>query len=143
LRIFSATGSAAAITERLGIEPTNAVEQGQRPRPTAKRVASMSQWSLETVEREGDLAEHLVELLDRVEPVRDRLVALVGNGYQLDWWCSVESIDTERAIELYPELLARLSAFPWPLLIDAWTAEVVPVFVELEVAVPRLMPASR
>lgn len=119
--MFSATGSAAAITERLGILPTTVVERGDQPHLTGSRVASVCGWRLETVERDGDLTIHLVELLERLEPVRDQLVALVNDGYEMDWWCSVESRDTERDIALDPGLLARLAVFPWPLLIDAWT----------------------
>jgi hypothetical protein len=47
----------------------------------------------------------------------------------------------------YPDLIAQqpVAQLPWghvTVLLDKLT-EVVPVFVELEVAVPRLMPASR
>jgi hypothetical protein len=81
----------------------------------------VSAWRLETEWRESDLSAHLVELLERVEPVHGHLLELTADGYEMDWWCSVESLDTERAIELDPALLTRLAAFPGPLLIDAWT----------------------
>jgi hypothetical protein len=123
LRIFSESGLAADVTERLGIEPTSVVERGERPRLTAKKAASASVWRLATTERASDLAEHLVELLDQVEPTLGRVLALAGEGYVMDWWCSVESLDTERAIELAPTRLGRLAAFPGPLLIDAWTTD--------------------
>lgn len=111
------------MTERLRIEPTDAVEGAGSGRPSATSRRSMSIWRLATDERQSDLAEHLVELLDRVEPMREQLVALANDGYVMDWWCSVESLDTERAIELSPALLARLASLPVPLLIDAWTVD--------------------
>ena len=83
----------------------------------------MSAWRLETERRDAVLSDHLCELLDHVEPVRDQLELLTLRGYRIDWWSSVESLHTERAIELGPALLGRLSAFPGPLLIDAWSVE--------------------
>jgi hypothetical protein len=120
-RIFSEIGLASAVGERLGLQATSAIERGQRLRPTTTAKAVTSVWELSTVERESELAEHLHELLSQIEPARDRLLSLIPEGYVMDWWCSVEALDTERAIELEPSLLARLAAFPAPLLIDAWT----------------------
>ena len=120
-RIFSETALASAVGERLGIQATSVVERGQPLRPATTRKAVTSAWQLSTLQREGELAEHLHELLRQIEPLRDRLLSLIPDGYVMDWWCSVESLDTERAIELEPSLLARLAAFPAPLLIDAWT----------------------
>lgn len=71
----------------------------------------------------SELAEHLIELLDVVEPLTGRLVDLVSDGYRMDWFCFVEARALEHAVELDQPLLARLAALPGSLLIDTYGAD--------------------
>jgi hypothetical protein len=71
----------------------------------------------------SELGEHLVELLDQIEPRRETLLHLLADGYQMDWFCFVEAGALEHAVELDQPLLARLAAFPGSLLIDTYGAD--------------------
>ena len=121
LRLFSDTRPAAEVTVRLGIEPTTSHERGDRLGARTRAVARQSGWVLSTDVREpSDLHEHLIELLDRVEPVRDRLLELTHAGWEMDWFCFVEAVALEHAVELDHDLLRRLAALPGALLIDTY-----------------------
>jgi hypothetical protein len=83
-----------------------------------------SRWNLSTQMREpSDLHEHLSELLDLVEPVRESLLSLTADGYGMDWFCFVEAAALEHAVELDQHLMSRLAVFPGSLLIDTYGAE--------------------
>jgi hypothetical protein len=72
------------------------------------------------VREDSQLSEHLIQLLDQLEPEREQLLVWVEGGCAIDWFCFVEAGDLERAIELDHGLLTRLAAIPGPLLIDTY-----------------------
>jgi hypothetical protein len=71
----------------------------------------------------SELSDHLSELLDRIEPVRQRIIGLAADGFRMDWFCFVEAGDLEHAVELDPHLLGRLAGYPGPLLIDTYSRD--------------------
>ena len=72
LRLYSERLPAADVSTRLGLEPTSLHERGDRLGKRTRAVAKVSGWNLSTQMREpNELSEHLSELLDRVEPVRE------------------------------------------------------------------------
>ncbi|WP_018685468.1 DUF4279 domain-containing protein [Actinokineospora enzanensis] len=109
-------GSARAVTEMLGLEPTIAAEVGDR---RGRSTVSVPYWFLSSgLPTDAELADHLDWLLDRLEPRQAELWRLVEAGYTADWFCLAASHATEHAVELDRALLARLLAVPGDLLID-------------------------
>jgi hypothetical protein len=88
LRIFSELGSADDVTARLGSAPSPSQELAAR-RDGRQGASRTRAWSLSTEMREpSELAEHLIELLDVVEPLAGSLADLVSDGYRMDWSAS-------------------------------------------------------
>ena len=110
LRIRKPGASAAEVTARLGIEPTDAHEAGDsRPRGVPFREAL---WSLSTkADGNGALAEHLERLLEQVEHKHVELIALADDGFDKDWFCYV-AVRTNGGLELGVELIRRLAQVP-------------------------------
>jgi len=121
-RLFGdATLTAAAVTERLGIQPTRALEAGDRVgrQPGATRTASV--WLLSSgpgSEECTELATQLRRLLDLLEPVTAQLWDLARAGYEANWFCYIASHATEHAAELDRPTLRRLLALPGDLWLD-------------------------
>jgi hypothetical protein len=121
-RIFGDAGlTAAAVTHRLGIQPTHAVEAGD---PVSSRSANThvcSTWLLSSsagIEDGTELTEHLHRLLAILEPVIAPLWELVHEGYEANWFCYIASHATEHAAELDRPTLQRLLALPGDLWLD-------------------------
>jgi Domain of unknown function (DUF4279) len=82
-------------------------------------VRRVSAWLLSSdLPADGELADHLHRLLDRLEPKADTLWQLADQGYVADWFCLAASHATEHAVELGRPLLRRLLALPGDLLLD-------------------------
>ena len=113
--------TAEAVTRRLGVQPTNALEAGDRVgrRPGATRDSSA--WLLTPgpgIEAGAGLAGQLHRLLAVLEPVAAPLWDLVRDGYEANWFCYVASHATEHAVELDRQTLQRLLALPGDLWLD-------------------------
>jgi Domain of unknown function (DUF4279) len=121
-RLFGSEGlTAAAVTRRLGIEPTRAVEAGDRVgrRPNATRASST--WLLSSspgIEEGVELAVQLHRVLAVLEPVTAALWDLVRDGYEANWFCYVASHVTEHSVELDRQLMRQLLALPGDLWLD-------------------------
>jgi hypothetical protein len=113
--------TAAAITRRLAIQPTRAIEAGD---PVSSRPASThdcSLWLLSSsadIEDGTELAEHLHRLLATLEPLTPLLRELIREGYEANWYCWIASHATEHAAELDRPTLRRLLALPGDLWLD-------------------------
>ena len=113
--------TAAAVTRRLGIQPTRAIEAGD---PVSSRSASTrdsSIWLLNSstgIEAGTELAEHLHRLLAILEPVTALLWDLIHDGYEANWLCYIASHATEHAAELDRQTLQRLLDLPGDLWLD-------------------------
>jgi Domain of unknown function (DUF4279) len=121
-RLFgSATLTAAAVTRRLAIAPTRALEQGNRISSRSARTRDSSAWLLSSSpgpEDGTELTEHLHRLLAILEPVTGPLWELVREGYEPNWFCYIASHATEHAAELDRPTLQRILALPGDLWLD-------------------------
>src|SRR3712207_2920643 len=100
---FHLTGAgsrtAAAVSRQLGATPTDQREAGAHAGLRFGRPQEESHWSLcssATGTPEPIELEHaLSRLLDQLEPDREALWRLVGEGYWANWLCYVGSYATE------------------------------------------------
>ena len=117
----NATLTAAAVTRRLGIQPTRAFEEGD---PVSSRSASTRKgtlWLLSSsprIETGTELAEHLHRLLAILEPATQALWELANAGYDANWFCYIASHATEHAAELDRPTMKRILALPGDLWLD-------------------------
>ncbi len=128
LRVEGPDGTPAShITDALGLVPDPG-PAGRRPasddgsRPVSSR-SSTGVWLLGSApspEEGVELAESLRVLLDRVEPVADRLWALAAGGYMISWFCYLGSRALEHAAILDRAVLTRLLTLPGDLWLDVY-----------------------
>ena len=120
-RLFGdARRTAAAVTRRLGIQPTRALEAGD-PVGRSGATRDSSAWLLTSspgIEAGIELAEQLHRLLAVLEPVTAPLWEMVRAGYEADWFCYIASHATEHAAELDRQTVQRLLALPGDLWLD-------------------------
>jgi hypothetical protein len=121
-RLFGGTGlTAAAVTRRLSIQPTRAVEAGDPISRRSAKVRDSSIWLLTSsagIEVGAEVSEHLHRLLASLEPVTALVWELVQEGYEANWFCYVASHAAEHAVELDRTTLQRLLALPGDLWLD-------------------------
>ena len=113
--------TAAAVTRRLGIQPTRALEAGDRVGRRPGTTRDSSAWLLASgsgIEAGTELAGQLHRVLAVLEPVTDALWDLVRAGYEANWFCYIASHATEHAAELDRQTLQRLLALPGDLWLD-------------------------
>lgn len=114
--------TAAAVTQRLGIQPSQSLEEGtpvSRRSPRALRDSSL--WVLSSspeIESGGEIADHLLRLLEILEPATKALWELSDAGYLMDWFCYIASHPFEHAAELDRSLLQRITALPAEIWLD-------------------------
>jgi Domain of unknown function (DUF4279) len=97
-----------AVSRKLGLQPTQSSEAGDRvsPRSSARRADSM--WIINSssgVEDGVELSEQLERLLQVLEPVTTPLWDLCNSGYKANWYCWVESHATEHAVVIDRNLM--------------------------------------
>jgi hypothetical protein len=119
LRIRSAEGTAAHVTEILGIEPSRAIEIGDSVGKVPPRIATQALWSLDSPIDESPLAAHLTDLCNRLAPVAGQLYRLANEGYALDWFCFV-SAGEQGSVDIDQHLLRMLAALPVDLTLDLY-----------------------
>lgn len=121
-RLFGdATLTAAAVTQRLGIQPTRALEARDRVSDRSTATRGSSAWLLSSghgIETGTELAAQLHRLLAVLEPVAAQLWDLVHAGYEANWFCYIASHVTEHAAELDRQTMRRLLALPGDLWLD-------------------------
>ena len=113
--------SAAAVTRRLGIQPTRSHEAGDPVSRRSAHTLGYSLWLLSSspeIEDGTELSAQLHRLLAILEPVTWTLWELVSEGYDANWYCWIASHATEHAAELDRETLQRLLALPGDLWLD-------------------------
>ncbi|GAA3622505.1 hypothetical protein GCM10022223_44330 [Kineosporia mesophila] len=117
-------GTAAAVTERLGIPATRPLEAGTViSSRNPERTRTHSAWILSSaVEAEDDvrLPEMLERLLHQLEPVTAMLWDLEREGYAANWLGMLDVRDGENATELTRDVLLRLTALPGDLWLDVY-----------------------
>ena len=113
--------TAAAVTRRLGIQPTRALETGD---PVSSRSAATRDsplWLLSSspgIETGTELTGQLHRLLAILEPVTAQLWELNHAGYDANWFCCIASHATEHATELDRQTIQRILALPGDLWLD-------------------------
>jgi Domain of unknown function (DUF4279) len=121
-RLFGdATLTAAAVTRRLSIQPTHALEAGDQVGHRTASTRETSAWLLGSAARPEDgteLAAQLHRLLTVLEPVTTHLWDLARAGYEANWFCYIASHVTEHAAELDRQTMQRLLALPGDLWLD-------------------------
>jgi Domain of unknown function (DUF4279) len=119
-RLFgNAALTAAAVTRRLSIQPTRALEAGDPVSSRSARTRDSSAWLLSSSPEDGtELTEHLHQLLTILEPATALLWELIHEGYEANWFCYIASHATEHAAELDRMTLQRLLALPGDLWLD-------------------------
>jgi hypothetical protein len=122
-RLVGADGHLTAenVTARLGIEPTNVGEAGTRVGQRSRAIRPVSHWAFSasgSIEDGVELAEQLNWLLAVSEPHAAVLWDLADAGYDVNWYCWVESHATEHAVEIDRQLMTRLLALPGDLWLD-------------------------
>jgi len=113
--------TAAAVTLRLGVEPTWRAEAGDRVSSRSLHARDCSAWLLSSspdIEPGTELREHLHRLLAILEPVARPLWELVREGYEANWFCFAASHATEHAAELDRATMRRVLALPGDLWLD-------------------------
>jgi len=115
--------SAKAVTERLGIEPTDSFEIGE-PFLRGTKQRGHSHWSFDSdlPKDDDDLEGHLRQLLNRFLPLREELEVLAAHGYSMDWWCFISEKDGQGGVHLSSELLRDLAALPVSLSFDIYAS---------------------
>jgi Domain of unknown function (DUF4279) len=110
-RLFGAAGmTAAAVTRRLGIQPTRAFEADDRVSKRSASVRDSSLWLLASspaIETGTEIAEQLHRLLGILEPATEALWEVARSGYEANWFCFVASHATEHAAELDRQTMQR------------------------------------
>jgi Domain of unknown function (DUF4279) len=112
--------TAEAVTQKLGLQPSQVFEAGTSTR-RSPHTRDYSLWLLSAsgeIERDVDLGEQLGRLLAVLEPVSGPLWDLVGAGYEANWYCWVASHAAEHAVKLDRAVLQRLLALPGDLWLD-------------------------
>ncbi len=111
---------AARVTEVLGITPDDPGNRADVRRPPGDPAGvwllASSNGPLPGVE----LAVALGRLLDRVEPVADRLWTLVSEGCAVTWRCYLGSRSLEHAAVLDRSILTRMLRLPGELWLDLY-----------------------
>lgn len=113
--------TAAAVTRRLGVQPTRALEAGDRVSSRGTATRDSSAWLLSSgsgIEAGTELAVQLHRLFLVLEPVTAQLWDLVRDGYEANWFCYIASHATEHAAELDRQTMQRLLALPGDLWLD-------------------------
>lgn len=117
----TATLTAAAVTARLGIQPTSAFEAGDPVSSRSAATRADSLWLLSSsprIETDTELIQHLHRLLATLEPATQALWELTRAGYHANWSCYIASHATEHAAELDRQTLQRILALPGDLWLD-------------------------
>lgn len=103
-------GTAAAVTEALGVAPTNSHEAGERRSERDDRPWVKGMWSLDSdLPWDQPLSDHVDQLCAAVEGSREALTRLGHEGYSMDCFCFVEVEGGNGGVLLKASTLQRLA----------------------------------
>lgn len=107
------SGTAAAVSEVLGLSPSKSHEAGEPRSQRDDRPWANAMWSLHSdLPWTQPLSEHLARLCDALEGKREALNVLSENGYAMDFFCFVEVENGQGGLLLTPGILRRLGELP-------------------------------
>ena len=122
LRIYPGEIDPAAVTDRLGIEPSKWQRRGEPTRHAGgpSKVAPLNGWFLESRGQvdSRDSRRHVDWLLDRVEPSAEALRSLQGAGCRMDISCFWTSRSGHGGPTIPPDQMRRLAALDIELWFD-------------------------
>jgi len=126
--IFSLTLPPHEISERLGLEPSRTHEKGQ-PRGVRRKDGAISPsivwkdhaWHLNCpLKQEQNLTDHIIWLLDALEPKAEILRSLVPDCTLIRFFCGFASGNGQGGFELDPVTLGRISKLGFNFVLDLY-----------------------
>lgn len=125
LRIYPGDIDPSAISERMGLEPTNWQRRGEVAQwfDGPPRVAPINGWFLqsEAYVESRDSRRHLDWILDRVEPKAEAIRFLQERGCEMDISCTWISRSGHGGPTVSPSQMKRLSELNLELWFDFYT----------------------
>ena len=115
-----------SVTRQLGIDPIYSHQRGDRRNPKAPPYKH-GMWALRTkrILLTTDLEEHIVWILDRMEPVRAQFMGLRVAGVSTDIFCFLEAVGHGGPV-FQPSTLGRIAALDLQLGIEVFYADEIP-----------------
>jgi len=115
--------NARGVSSRLGIEPSLVHDPGERHRLANAAPYKHGQWSLHSpLSEELELEDHLRWLLDRLLPVRERILEVVDSDPRLraDFFCVLDLKEEMEGLELSPRTLEGMGLLRAKLSLDLY-----------------------
>lgn len=107
------SGTAAAVSEVLGLTPSKSHEAGEPRSQRDSRPWANAMWSLHSaLPWTQPLSAHLSQLCDAVDAKHEALERLAEDGYSMDFFCFVEVENGNGGVLLEPNVLRRLAQLP-------------------------------
>jgi hypothetical protein len=123
LRVFRDGGSAAAVTDVLGIQPSMSHDAGEPRSPRDPRPWPHAMWALDSPRPDTDgLDAHLAWLCDRLAGCVQGLRHLRTEGYRLDFFCFVEVLNGQGGVSINPDVITQLGRLPVELVVDIYAS---------------------
>lgn len=118
LRLNSDSLSPQAITNFLGIEPSETIEKGVGTNILTHEVTNHNTWLLtsENIINSKDSRRHIDYLVDKLLPIREKLKILASHGAKIDICCLWFSESGHGGPTLSPQQLSKLGELG----IDLW-----------------------
>jgi Domain of unknown function (DUF4279) len=113
------------VTTRLGIAPSRSHKAGDRHGEQGRMIWKHGQWSLTSqgVIESTDLELHIEWLLDRIEPMHEKLQEITQQpDVTADIFCFWESESVNAGIDLAPSLMGRVASLRLSLGLDIYFA---------------------
>jgi hypothetical protein len=115
---------ASFVTRSLGIQPTHAHDAGA-PQEHSSRggLWKHGQWRLESpLPEESDLEAHLAWLLQRLLPVRDRVLEVLESDHRLqaNFFCGLWLENSNEGLGLTPQTLQGIGSLRAELILDIY-----------------------
>jgi hypothetical protein len=121
LRVRGERGSVADISAALELTPSDSHDIGEPRSHRDPRPWGHVHWGLRSdLPDTATLEEHLSHICDRLQLRAAALQALLDSGYELDWFCFVETGNGQGGVSLSAGLLQRLAALPVELDLDIY-----------------------
>jgi len=126
--IFSLTLTPHEVSERLGLQPSRTHEKG-KPKGFRRKDGSISPsivwkdhaWHLNCpLKREQNLTDHIIWLLDALEPKAEVLRSLVPDCTLIRFFCGFSSGNGQGGFEVDPVTLGRISKLGFDLVLDLY-----------------------
>jgi hypothetical protein len=111
LRIYSDNTQPDALTEFLGILPTDTQTKGQKNELRGNGLIARNGWFLtsDNIITSKDSRRHIDYLADKLLPVKEKLKSLMSDGNQIDISCFWASKNGQGGPTISPQQLSKLA----------------------------------